>query len=159
MGNDLAGDRSEYVASRRKPLHSNAPGYGRSKPASSLPTVTPGKTAREPSPEVQLSLKLATLETKIANHVRTSSSTTTTDPSGYPELPSCSGLLMRGRSQLALALCPGPSLSSSHNLCSFHPPYVLRSWTVLKDTIQHEIRCNWRLDSEICMNSCFSLCA
>ena len=48
----------------------HVPGSGRSKPASSLPTVTPGKAAGEPSPEVQLSLKLATPETKLVNRVR-----------------------------------------------------------------------------------------
>ena len=48
----------------------HVPGSDRRKPASSLPTVTPGKAAGEPSPEVQLSLKLATLETKLVNRVR-----------------------------------------------------------------------------------------
>ena len=48
----------------------HVPGYDRRKPASSLPTVTPGKTAGEPSPEVQLSLKLATPETQLVNRVR-----------------------------------------------------------------------------------------
>ena len=48
----------------------HVPGSGRSKPASSQPTVTPCKTTGEPSPEVQLSLKLATPKTKLVNRVR-----------------------------------------------------------------------------------------
>ena len=48
----------------------HVPGSGRSKPASSQPTVTPCKTTEEPSPEVQLSLRLATPETKLVDRVR-----------------------------------------------------------------------------------------